>query len=84
MSQESIRGEDMGIDDYKVKSEDFNNKDIMGLPDRPSEAGFSAEQLKARFDAGAKNVLAPKLNALIDALLTRSGRPISGRCRLPG
>ena len=47
MSQESIRGEDMGIDDYKVKSEDFNNKDIMGLPDRPSEAGFSAEQLKA-------------------------------------
>ncbi len=33
----------MGIGDYKVKSEDFNNKDIMGLPDKPSEAGFSAE-----------------------------------------
>lgn len=58
----------MGIGDYKVKSEDFNNKDIMGLPDKPSEAGFSAEMLKARFDAGAKNVLAPKLNALIDFL----------------
>lgn len=58
----------MGIGDYKVKSEDFNNKDIMGLPDKPSEAGFSAEMLKARFDAGAKNVLAPKLNALINFL----------------
>lgn len=84
MSQESIRGEDMGIDDYKVKSEDFNNKDIMGLPDRPSEAGFSAEQLKARFDAGAKQVVAPNLNALIDALLSTEGAANIGATQIAG
>ena len=74
----------MGIGDYKVKSEDFNNKDIMGLPDKPSEAGFSAEMLKARFDAGAKNVLAPKLNALIDALLSTEGAANVGAVQIAG
>ena len=74
----------MGIGDYKVKSEDFSNKDIMGLPDRPSEAGFSAEMLKARFDAGAKNVLAPKLNALIDALLSTEGAANIGAVQIAG
>ena len=38
----------MGIGDYKVKSEDFNNKDIMGLPDKPSEAGFSLTTSSSR------------------------------------
>ena len=74
----------MGIGDYKVKSEDFNNKDIMGLPDKPSEAGFSAEMLKARFDAGANNVLAPKLNALIDALLSTEGAANVGAVQIAG
>ena len=74
----------MGIGDYKVKSEDFNNKDIMGLPDRPSEAGFSAEQLKARFDAGAKRVVAPNLNALIDALLSTEGAANIGATQIAG
>ena len=74
----------MGIEAYKITSEEFNDKDIMGLPDRPSEAGFSAEMLKARFDAGAKQVVAPKLNALIDALLSTEGAANIGAVQIAG
>lgn len=56
------------INDFKVKDEDFNDLDIMSLPSRPSAAGMSAAQLQERFDAGAKQVIRPKLNALIDLL----------------
>lgn len=56
------------INDFKVKDEDFNDLDIMSLPSRPSAAGMSAAQLQERFDAGSKQVIRPKLNALIDLL----------------
>ena len=82
--QASIRGDDMGIEAYKITSEEFDDKDIMGLPDRPSEAGFSAEMLKARFDAGAKQVVAPKLNALIDALSSTEGAANIGAVQIAG
>lgn len=58
----------MDITDFKVKETDFSAKEITGLPDRPSEAGMSAADLKEMFDAGSKKVIAPKLNALIDYL----------------
>ena len=56
------------ITDYKVKDEDFTDLDIASLPSRPSAAGMSATQLQERFDAGSKQVIKPKLNALIDLL----------------
>ncbi len=74
----------MGIEAYKIKSEDFNSKDIMGLPDKPSEAGISAATLKERFDAGAKQVVAPKLNALIDALSSTEGAANIGAVQIAG
>lgn len=82
--QESIRGDGMGIGDYKIKSEDFNNRDIMGLPDKPSEAGISAAALKERFDAGAKYVLMPKINGLIEALLSTEGAANIGAVQITG
>ena len=63
----------MAITDYKIKNEDFNSKDIMGLPDKPSEAGMNAATIKERFDAGAKKVVSPKVNALIDELVSPEG-----------
>lgn len=58
----------MAITDYKIKSEDFTNRDITGLPDKPSEAGMSATALKERFDAAVKYIVMPKWNALLEYL----------------
>ena len=58
----------MTIQDLKITSEDYTSKDIAGLPDRPSEAGMSAADLKARFDAATKRIVQPKFNQLIDLL----------------
>lgn len=58
----------MDITDFKIKETDFSGKEITGLPDRPSEAGMSATDLKEMFDAGSKKVIVPKLNAMIDYL----------------
>lgn len=58
----------MDITDFKIKETDFSGKEITGLPNRPSEAGMSATDLKEMFDAGSKKVIVPKLNAMIDYL----------------
>lgn len=58
----------MDIKDFKIKETDFSGREITGLPDRPSEAGMSATDLKEMFDAGSKKVIVPKLNAMIDYL----------------
>lgn len=58
----------MDIKDFKIKETDFSGKEITGLPNRPSEAGMSATDLKEMFDAGSKKVIVPKLNAMIDYL----------------
>lgn len=60
----------MDITDFKIKETDFSGREITGLPDRPSEAGMSATDLKEMFDAGSKKVIVPKLNAMIDYLST--------------
>lgn len=74
----------MTIGDYKIKSEDFNNRDIMGLPDKPSETGVSAATLKERFDAAVKYIVAPKLNALIEELVGEKGAANTGVEKIEG
>lgn len=74
----------MGILDYKIKNEDFNNRDIMGLPDKPSEAGISAAILKERFDAAVKYIVMPKLNALIEELDGDQGAANTGVLEIEG
>lgn len=49
----------------KISNSDFNGKDVSGLPNVPT---IGATALKARFDAPAKEVVAPKVNNLIDEL----------------
>ena len=74
----------MAITDHKVKDEDFNGKDITKLPDKPSEAGMNATTLKERFDAGAKKVLSPRVNALIDELVSPGGAGNIGAKQIEG
>ena len=58
----------------KFQSADFTGQDIAGLPDVPSEAGFTAAQLKARFDNIGKALIAlGKHNDLVDALSSAYG-----------
>ena len=72
------------INDCKVKDENFSGLDIMSLPTRPSASGMSAAQLQERFDAGAKQVIAPKLNQLIDLLNGTEGADNIGIAPIEG
>lgn len=74
----------MPITDYKVQEADFTGKDIAGLPAKPSEAGITAAQLQEQFDKGAKKVVAPRLNALIDTLSGTEGAANLGATQIAG
>lgn len=74
----------MAITDHKVKAEDFDRKDIMSMPDKPSEAGMNAATIKEQFDAGAKKVISPKVNALIDELTSTEGAGNIGAEQIEG
>ncbi len=54
----------MTIQTYKVRDADYSDKDVASLPVKPQ---MSAADLQASFDKLVKLVVAPKLNALIDA-----------------
>jgi hypothetical protein len=56
----------MSLTDYKIEPGDYIGQDVMGLPD---QVVGDAAALKARFDALVKQVVAPKINGLIDALI---------------
>lgn len=54
----------MALVDYKIQ--DFNNP-VANMPDRPSEEGLTAEQIKGWFDSNA-NQLKDSLNGVIDEI----------------
>lgn len=58
------------LKDLKIITSDYTGKSISELPDNPSEAGFSAADLKARFDALSKALQNPRFNQLIDILVS--------------
>ena len=60
----------MSISNFKVHDTDYPNKDVASLPVKPQ---MSAADLQASFDKLVKLVVAPKLNALIDALAASTG-----------
>lgn len=57
----------MALIDQKV-SENYANRDISSLSDRPNEDGVSTNDLKARFTTIIKD-LVPKYNGLIDLMI---------------
>lgn len=74
----------MGLTEHKINNSDFNSKDISSLSDRPNADGMSATALKERFDAGAKKIVTPKFNALIDELTSTSGATGIGATGISG
>jgi hypothetical protein len=60
----------MTLKDTKILPDHYAGKDIAGLPDRPE---LSASDMKARFDALSKEVLAPKHNAAVEILTGPEG-----------
>lgn len=63
----------MAIENLKLNDSDFSGQDISSLPDRPSDAGITTTQLKARFDQIGKVILGlGRFNRLIDALMSKT------------
>lgn len=60
----------MSLTDLKITAADYTGKDISGLADRPA---LTAAQLKARFDALVKDLLAGRINGVIDLLAGTGG-----------
>ena len=65
----NIRGDKMGLRDYKMSDAQANAAGVVSLSNHPSQDGMSAEQLKAAFDNLSKNVVGKNLNDLIEALV---------------
>lgn len=61
------------LSEHKLDSADFLGKNVSSLPDRPSEAGMTAAELKAAFDRGGEEVIASHFNDLIDTLSGNEG-----------
>jgi hypothetical protein len=57
----------MALEDYLLTEDSFTGNEIEGLDDQPN---LTAEELKDKFDAASKNVIAPAINGIINTLLT--------------
>ena len=61
----------MSMESLKFTPADFVGNDISSLPDDPSSAGYTAQELKERFDKIAKEMIAlGAFNELIDFLMS--------------
>ena len=66
----------MALDTHKIKSSDYEGKDIAALPVRPT---ISAAELQAAFDRLVKEVVVPRFNALIEELAGNLGANAVGK-----
>lgn len=58
------------LNDLKFTAEDFSGKDIKSLDDNPK---MTAAELKAMFDNVPEEIIADKINFIIDILISSSG-----------
>lgn len=73
------------LKDLKFTETELGDKDISSLPDRPGDAGITAEELKARFDMIPKTLLAlGKFNQMIDTLTDIGGAENIGTAPIEG
>lgn len=84
MCRANLRGDDMSITDLKLAEADFKAVDVKSLPDRPSEAGISAASLKATFDHVVEQLVAERLNSLIDSMVSAGGAAEIGAGSIEG
>lgn len=58
----------MSLENYKINT--YLNP-VASLPDKPSEMGMTAAELKAAFDANANNEIKESINAVIDHVVSQ-------------
>ena len=61
----------MALEDLKI---DAYAQGVSDMPDDPSDAGYTAEQIKAIFDARSNNEIKEKHNALVDEVGVQSDK----------
>lgn len=71
----------MGLESYKIS--EYANP-VSSLPDRPTEAGLTAAQLKAAFDANATGEIKSGINAIIDFIESLTSNEAIKGIRLNG
>lgn len=58
-----------GFDDLKFNEEQFENRNVQSMPDHPSDAGWSSDDVKRGFDETPQYLVSmERLNALFDRL----------------
>ncbi len=57
----------MALENYLLTEDSFTGNEVEGLDDQPN---LTAEELKDKFDAASKNVIAPAVNGIINALIS--------------
>lgn len=65
----------MAIDQHKITSADLAGKGNVGMPDTP---GLSTRDMQKKLDELSLDVIAPKHNALVDALGSNEGASLIG------
>lgn len=61
------------LSDKKLNEESFAGKNIQSLPNTPSTAGITTQQLKAAFDRVGEKIIAVAVNGMIDDLVGVEG-----------
>ena len=59
--------------DRKLNEANFVGQNIKALPDRPNDSGITAAQLKAAFDHESEEIIANRINGIIDDLIGNDG-----------
>lgn len=74
----------MALIDNKIQSSDFTGLGATSMPDKPSEEGMTASEIKTTFDELVTSLVKEKLNALIDELVSTAGAAQIGAVSIDG
>lgn len=74
----------MALQDNKIQASDLEGLGATSMPDKPSEEGMSAAEIKATFDELVTSLVKEKFNALIDELLSTAGAGQIGATSISG
>lgn len=72
------------FENLKLSENDFQGKLVANLPDKPSEAGLTAQQLKEWFDLAVLEVVMPRLNQVMEELAALTASENLGSAEIAG
>ena len=71
------------FENLKLSNDDFAGKLVANLPDKPSQAGLTAQQLKEWFDRAVLEVVVPRLNQALAELAAPTASENIGSAEIP-